>query len=141
MCKKINEIFFYAKVVLLLVVFGITMYIMFSMNAFYDNYFVNVILLFIPFVFTLMTFILSFFTTKGSKNLFFNIACFVALIALLYISIRTISDQNMIMWSKNKMNFYYFENQIKQFKILLYLMFGVNLLLLLKKKKYADNDV
>ena len=141
MLKKINIFFFYSKIVLLLVAFALEMYIIFSMNALDNGTYGTFLMMMLPFILVLLTFVFSFFFENGKKHLFYNISSFIAIIAIIMICVRTISDSNMVMWSKWKMNLYFFENNISEIKIMLYLMFGCNILLFMKKeKKYADNN-
>ena len=135
MLKLINKFTFYFKVILLIIIFTLTLYIMLSMNSYYNgNKLIDLILMCLPFFLMLIVFVVSFFFNEGDKNTFFNVGSMLALIAILIIDFRTIFDKNMVMWIKGNMNFYYFENQILQMKILSYAIFIGNVFLLLNEK-------
>ncbi len=135
MLDLINKILFYCKTFILLFVFTLTLYILLSMNAYYGNGISNILMIGIPLLMVLIIFVISFFFKEGDNNTFFNVACILSLIAILIIDIRTIIDKNMVLWVRGNMNFYYFQNQIKQIKILSYCIFIGNLLLIYKERK------
>ena len=139
MLKKISLISFYLKVILLLVTFSFTMYIIFSKNALSMVTASDFVLIMIPFTLTLLCFILSFFFTRGRDNTFFNVSCLVAIFSLMVMCIRTISDSNMVMWNKWQMNIYFFDQQIEEFKLLLYLMSIGNIILIFKVDSSDEN--
>ena len=134
MYDLINKILFYAKTIVLLVVFSLTLYIAFMMQDYYGNQIYNLVSLFVPMLLILIIFVVSFFFQEGNNNIFFNVSCFGALLAIAIIGYRTIFDKNMLMHVEGNLNFYYFQNQIKQIKILSYLIFLGNLFLIYKEK-------
>ena len=134
MLKLINKIFFYLKFFLLLFVFVLTLYIMLSMNSYYGNQIKDLLLISLPLFLVLVMFVISLSFKEGDDNTFFNVSCLLALIAILIIDYRTILDKNMVMWLKGNMNFYYFQSQITQIKILSYSIFFGNIFLIFKEK-------
>ena len=135
MKKIINSLLFYSKIILLLVAFTLTLYIIFSMNAYYQNNAVNILLIGIPLFLVLLMFVLSIFNDNIKDNLLFNLSCFLAIVAIIIIDYRTIFDSNMVLWIDSKMNFYYFSSTLKVVKLLSYLIFIGNILLFLKERK------
>ena len=135
MLKVIDKILFYFKVIVHVAVFVLVLYIMLMMNDYYGNSFSNIVSLFIPMLLVLVGFVVSFFFNKGNKNIFFNIANTIALLSIMVICLRTLFDKNMVMGIKDNINYYYFQNQIIQIKILGYMIFMGNVLLIYKDKK------
>lgn len=134
MIEMINKVMFYFKLILLLLVFTLTLYILFSMYDYYKTGFWNLILISLPLLLSLIMFVLSFFFKVGDDKTLFNVGCILALIAILIIDYRSIFDKNMVLWVKGKINFYYFQNQITQIKILCYSIFIGNLVLFYQKR-------
>ena len=137
--KILNRIIFFTKVFLLLIDFVLTLYIMLMMNSVYQNEIVSLLFTCLPLFCVLIIFVISFFFKEGDNNTIFNISSLLALITILIIAYRTIFDQNMVMWIKSNMNFYYFRNQIKIIKILGYSIFIGNLLIIYHDKKLKKN--
>lgn len=127
MTKLINKVLFLIKIILLLLDFILTLYIMLMLNSMREGELGILITTCIPLLLVLIIFVVSFFFRKGNDNLLFNVSTILALLVILVIGIRTIFDQNMTMWIKDKMNFYYFRNQIDLIKILCYSIFFGNL--------------
>ena len=94
----------------------------------------SIIMVFIPMVLVLISFVINFFFDKGNKNILFNLANFIVLLSILIICLRTLFDKNMIMGIKENINFYFFQNHLKQIKILCYLIFIGNGLILFQEK-------
>ena len=130
MLKLINRLLFFSKIIILLIDFVLTLYIMLMMNSIYNNGVLDIIMTCFSLFLILVIFVVSLIFKKGEDNIFFNISSFFALVTILIIDFRTIFDQNMVMWIKGNMNFYYFRNQLKIIKILGYLVFLGNLLVL-----------
>jgi len=134
MFDLINKVLFYIKVILLLLTLTLTLYILLAMNDYYGNEIVNLILICLPLLLVLIIFTVSFIFKDGDNNLFFNIASFIALIAILIIDLRAILDKNMVLWIRGNLNFYYFQNQMMQIKILSYCIFVGNVLVIYNEK-------
>lgn len=134
MLKVLNRILFYGKILFLLIVFTITLFICFRMQEYYQNQIWAIIRLFIPLFLTLSVFIVSFFFKEGDNNTLFNVACILAFVAIIIIDFRSLLDKNMLLLIEGNANFYYFQNQIIQIKILCYCIFFGNILLICKEK-------
>ena len=135
MIQLINRVLFYGKTILLLISFSLVMYISFSWCDYYNYSLINILSIFIPFLMVLIIFVVSYFFNNTNNDLIFNLGCFLSLLGIIIISLRTILDTNMILWVKGNMNFYFFESQLKQIKILCYLIFIGNLLIIYKERK------
>lgn len=131
----INKVLFYLKIFLLLISFSIIMYILFMMYTDYDISILRILLMFLSFFLVLVIFVVSLFFNVGYKNTMLNVASFLSLVAIFIISYRTLFDQNMVMWVKHRVNYYYFENQMFQIEILCWSIFIGNFLLIYKERK------
>ena len=130
MLNLINKILFYGKIILHIIVFCLTLYILFRMYDYYKDNVMNIFMVFLPMLLVSIVFVISFFFDKGNKNVFFNLANFLVLLSIAIICLRTMFDKNMIMGIKDGINYYYFQNQIREIKLLCYLMFLGNSLLI-----------
>ena len=130
MLNLINKILFYGKIILHIIVFCLTLYILFRMYDYYKDNVMNIFIFFLPMLLVSIVFVISFFFDKGNKNVFFNLANFLVLLSIAIICLRTMFDKNMIMGIKDSINYYYFQNQIREIKLLCYLMFLGNSLLI-----------
>lgn len=134
MLNLLNKMFFYGKIFLHIIVFSISLYILLMMHDRYNFSAFSIIMVFIPMVLVLISFVINFFFDKGNKNILFNLANFIVLLSILIICLRTLFDKNMIMGIKENINFYFFQNHLKQIKILCYLIFIGNGLILFQEK-------
>lgn len=134
MLNMINKILFYAKIILLLFDFTITLYIMLMMQDYYGGNIGMIVSTFLPLFLVLIIFVVSLSFKKGSNNTLFNVVCLLAFISIAIIDCRTIFDKNMVLWVRGNLNFYYFENQIGQIRVFSYLIFLGNLILVYKEK-------
>ena len=130
MLKVINRILFFSKIIILLFDFSLTLYIMLMLNSYKEGELLNLIFICLPMLLTLIIFVVSFFFHKGTDNLIFNICSILALFTIFIIDIRTLFDENMVMWLKGNLNFYYFKNHIMLIKSMCYMIFIGNLLLI-----------
>lgn len=151
MLKILNKVFLYIKVLLLLISFVLSIYIMINMyynlekNPFgeYMKEFLGVLL---PFVFLLILFVINIVgkQKKVNDNLFYNLTCVLVLSSIIYMGYRAMFDQNLILWHKTDfhMAFEYFADQISQIKVMLYGLAVANLFFIvesmLSKKKFLE---
>ena len=133
MDKIINRILFYGKIILLLITFSITLYILLIRMDTNNLSAWTIFPLFIPLLLVLIAFIFGLFLNIGRDNLFFNIVCLLVLLAIIIIDYRTIFDNNII--SVTKININYFDMYTNKIKIMLYLMLISNILLVIYEKK------
>lgn len=133
MIKLLNKIFFYTKIVFLLISFIITLYILLIRMDTNGLSAWSIFPLFIPMFFVLIVFVFSFFLNIGNDNIVFNLACVLALLAIIIIDYRTVFDSNII--SSVKINLNFFDTMTNKIKIMLYLTFISNILLMISEKK------
>ena len=133
MDKVINKILFYIKIIFLLIAFTITLYISFMKIDTYELSILSMLPIFIPLLLVSIVFIFSLFLNIGKNNTFFNIVGVLVLLAIIIIDYRTLFDNNII--SKTKLNFIFFDSLVLKMKIMLYLTFISNILLIIYEKK------
>ncbi len=133
MDKVINKILFYIKIIFLLIAFTITLYILFMKMDTYELSILSILPMFIPLLLLLIVFIFSLFLNVGKDNTFFNIVGVLVLLAIIIIDYRTLFDNNII--SKTKLNFIFFDTLVIKMKIMLYLTFISNILLIIYEQK------
>lgn len=130
MIKLLNRILFFSKIILLLFDFVFTLYIMLMLNSNTEGELLNLIVTCLPFLLTLIVFVVSFFFNRGVNNMIFNICSILALITIFIIDFRALFDENMVMWLKGNLNFYFFKNNVRLIKLLCYMIFTGNLILI-----------
>ena len=133
MINLINKILSYAKIILLLIAFTVTLYILFLRMDYSELSILSLFPLFFPLLLVLTIFVFSYFLNKGNDNIFYNIACVLVLIAIIVVDYRTIFDKNII--SIYNINVSYFNSLTLKIEVMLYLTFIGNLMLILKEKK------
>ena len=124
MKKVINKIFYYAKFVLFIIAFALSLYILLKMSMRLNKGYVDVVYTFIPYIILLLLFILNAFIRNKNinDNLFYNISCCLVFFVNIIVSLRSIFDCNMIL---NKIygysiNFAFFNDYLSFNKILFY---------------------
>ena len=99
----------------------------------YELSILSMLPIFIPLLLVSIVFIFSLFLNIGKNNTFFNIVGVLVLLAIIIIDYRTLFDNNII--SKTKLNFIFFDSLVLKMKIMLYLTFISNILLIIYEKK------
>ena len=133
MIKLFNRILFYTKVIFLLISFVVTFYILLMKMDYNNSGILSTMPVFIPLFCVLIVFVFSFFLNKGDSNLIFNISCVLVLLAIIIIDYRTLFDKNIISITEIKFN--YFDIETSKIKLMLYLTFVGNLMLIIKEFK------
>ncbi len=133
MNKLINNILYYLKIIMLLITFTVTLYILLIKMDVYELSALSIFPLFIPLLLLLIVFVFSLFLNIGKSNLFFNFVCILVLLSIMIIDYRTLFDSNII--SKTKININFFDLSLVRIKIMLYLTFISNVLLMIYEKK------
>lgn len=139
MDNLINKILFYIKIILLLIAFTVTLYILLIRMDTNGLSTLSIFPLFIPLFLVLMAFVFSFFLNIGKNQVVFNVVCVLVLLAIIFIDYRAIFDSNII--SKTKINLNYFDIQMDKIKIMLYLTFFSNILLAINERKKDVNKI
>lgn len=155
MINIINKLFMFLKILLLIVAFGLTLYIILYMyyslgKQPFGNDLLDFVQNLIPFVLLLILYMLNIALKQKTvnDNIFYNITCFLVTVTILFIGYRAMCDQNMILWHKTDyhINFDYYADQLFQIKAMLYGLviangFLIGEHLLSKKKKVIEfND-
>lgn len=138
MKKIFNALFYFLKFILLIVAFGLSLFILIRMNIRLEKNIISVLPEFVPFIILLIVFIINmFFKQVGvTKNLFYNLTCCLAFATIICVSLRAIFDTNMVLNGKYGygIDFNFFDNFIAYMKIMLYGLLVANVLLMFGKK-------
>lgn len=135
MIKIINVIFSVLKVILLLVSFIFTFFIIMNMYNRLEKEFIGAIFNFIPFLILFILFAINIIFRQKSVNgcLFYNITCCMVFSVILFSVYRTFFDENMVAMIRlgYDINFNYFADVIAPMKAMLYVLSISNVLLML----------
>ena len=143
MVKIFNKIFSILKLLLLVASFVLSLYIMLNMYESlekdpFGKDFMEFIGVLIPFFCLLIVYVINItFKQKSiNDNIFYNITCFIILLTILYMGIRSLMDSNLVLWHKTAyhINFDYFADQIFQIKAMLFGLFVTDILLIIEGK-------
>lgn len=144
MIKIFNGLLNVLKVLMLLVCFVLTFYIIIRMYQRLDKDLVGSVFNFIPFVLLFILFCINFILRQKqvNQNIFYNVTCVLVFAMLGFCIYRTFYDRNMIVLTRlgYDINFNYFADVIAPMKVLLYGLSVSNILLMVsgptsKKKK------
>ncbi len=149
MIKVINGIFSFLKVILLLVTFVFTFFIIINMYRRLEKNVMDSFANFIPFflLFTLFAINIIFRQKSVNNCLFYNITCCLVFAMLLFSIYRTFFDRNMVVMIRlgYDINFNYFADMIAPMRAMLYILSVSNVLLMVegihyesKKKEVID---
>ena len=149
MKRLINGLCSFLKYVLLIVSFGLTLFIILRMYVRLNKSLDESIVIFLPYILLLMLFVInSIFKREGiTKNLFYNLTAALVFATNVYVCYRAIFDKNMLFNGIQKMgvNFNYFNDYLSFNRIMLYGLIGANLVFMLlpvsKKKKVVVDSV
>ena len=141
MIKILNTILSYLKVLLLLVTFVFSFFIIINMYQRLEKNMINAIFNFIPFILFAINII---FKQKSVNNcLFYNVTCCLVFLMLLFSIYRTFCDKNMIAIIRlgYNINFNYFADVIAPMKAMLYILSVSNVLLMLEDFHFVPKKV
>lgn len=147
MKRLINGLCSFLKYILLIVSFGLTLFIILRMYIRLNKSLDESIVIFLPYILLLMLFVInSIFKREGvTKNLFYNLTATLVFATNVYVCYRAIFDKNMLFNGIQKMgvNFNYFNDYLSFNRIMLYGLIGSNLVFMLlpvsSKKKVVAN--
>lgn len=146
MKKILNTVFLILKFILLIISFGMSLYIVFSMYSRVGKNFTESIPIFIPYVIILMFFFMNitFRQKQVNNNIFYNLTCCLVFVSICLVCFRAILDKNMLLNEimGYNINFSYFADFITFMKIMLYGLIISNILFMIKfkqKKKIESN--
>ena len=144
MIKMINGLFGILKMILLLVCFVLTFYIIVNMYNRLEKNLVDSIGNFIPFVLLFIAFAVNFVLKQKAvnQNLFYNITCCLVFGMILFAIYRTFNDRNMVVMIRMgyNMNFNYFADVLAPIRVMLYGLFASNVLLMLTESKIFKEE-
>ena len=136
MTKVINAIFSFLKVILLLVCFVFTFFIIVNMYRRLEKNMMDAITNFIPFILLFILFAINMiFRQKSVNNCFFyNITCCLVFSMILFAVYRTFFDRNMVVMIRlgYDINFNYFADIIAPMRAMLYILCVCNILLMIE---------
>lgn len=145
MIKILNTILSYLKVLLLLVTFVFSFFIIINMYQRLEKNMINAIFNFIPFILLFILFAINIIFKQKSVNncLFYNVTCCLAFLMLLFSVYRTFCDKNMIAIIRlgYNINFNYFADVIAPMKAMLYILSVSNVLLMLEDFHFVPKKV
>lgn len=145
MIKIVNTIFSYLKVLLLLVSFVFSFFIIINMYRRLEKDMIDAIFNFIPFVLLFILFAINIiFKQKSVNNCFFyNITCCLVFAMLLFAVYRTFFDRNMVVMIRlgYDINFNYFADVIAPMRAMLYILSISNVLLMLEDFHFKPKKV
>lgn len=139
MSRTINFIFSLLKILLLLVSFVLTFYIIINMYQRLEKNMVDAIKNFIPFILLFILFSLNFVLKQKSVNscFFYNLTCCLVFTLILIAGYRTFFDKNMVVMVRlgYGINFNYFADIIAPMRAMLYMLCLSNVLLMIEGYK------
>lgn len=147
MKKILNIIFLILKFILLIISFGMSLYIVFSMYSRVGKNLIESLPIFIPYVIILMFFFmnLTFKQYQVNNNIFYNLTCCLVFSSICLACFRAILDKNMLLNEimGYNINFSYFADFIVFMKIMIYGLIISNILFIIKfkSKKKIENNV
>lgn len=142
MKKIFNGLFYVLKFLLLIVAFGISIFILIRMNIRLEKDITTIIPILLPFLFVFILFIVNMiFKQVGiTKNIFYNLTCCLVLITIIFVGYRSIFDTNMVLNQRYGygIDFNFFDNFIAYMNIMLYGLVLSNILFMFREKN--DNE-
>ena len=141
MLKIFNGLLNVLKMIMLLICFVLTFYIIIRMYQRLDKPFIGSISNFIPFIVLFILFCVNFIFIKKqvNQNVFYNVTCVLVFSMLGFCIYRTFFDKNMIVLTRlgYDINFNYFADVIAPMKVLLYTLSVTNVLLIISGMNFS----
>jgi len=136
MIKVINAILSFLKVILLLVCFVLSFFIIINMYRRLEKNVVDSIFNFIPFILLFILFAINMIFKQKSVNkcFFYNVSCCLVFVMILFAAYRTFFDRNMVVMIRlgYDINFNYFADVIAPMRAMLYILCVCNVLLMVE---------
>lgn len=143
MVKIINGLLNVLKVIMLLLCFVFTFYIIVNMYNRLGKNLIDSISNFIPFILLFILFSINFIFKQKSVNqcTFYNVTCCLVFLMLLFSVYRAFNDKNMIMVIRlgYNINFNYFSDMIAPMRFMLYTLSFSNILLMVTDFKIFNS--
>lgn len=145
MIKIFNGLLNVLKMIMLLVCFVLTFYIIIRMYQRLEKDLVKSIFNFIPFFLLFILFCVNFiFKQKQvTQNTFYNVTCIIVFAMLGFAIYRTFYDKNMLVLTRlgYDINFNYFADIIAPMKVLLYGLSVSNILLMISGMEFNKKKI
>lgn len=147
MKRIINGLFSFLKYVLLILAFGLTLFIILRMYTRLSKTLNDAVFVFLPYAILLLLFILNICLKREAvtKNIFFNITASLVFSVNIFVCLRAILDRNMLFNVIQKMdvNSNYFDNYLSFNQIMLYGLILADIIFMFvpntKKKKVSSS--
>lgn len=144
MIKILNIFLNLLKVIMLLICFVFTFYIIMRMYERLGKDLAGSIQNFIPFILLFILFSINFVLRQKEVNecIFYNVTCCLVMVMLLFCIYRTLNDEYMVMSIRlgYNINFNYFADIIAPMRFMLYGLSVSNLLLMLSGMKIFNKS-
>lgn len=138
MKKILNTFFCFFKFILLILSFGISLYIILSMYKRIDKNIIESLPVFIPYIVLLLLFFINISLNQKTvnQNIFYNLTCCFVFGCVCMIGIRAILDDNMLLNEimGYNINFSYFSDFISFMKIMIYGLIISNICFMIHEK-------
>lgn len=142
MKRIFNGLFYWLKFILLIAGFGLTLFVFIRMNMRLEKSIMSILPYFIPFLLLLILFVINaIFKQEGiTKNVFYNLTCCLAFSTIIFVSLRSILDTNMVLNGKYGygVDFNFFDNFVAYINIMLYGLIIANILFMFREK--SENE-
>ncbi len=138
MKQIINILFAFLKFILLLLATGLIFYGLLVTFSRLDKPVTEAIPTLLPFILLLIAFVINLLAKQRqiNRNLFYNIVCVLVLSAVIFIGYRAKFDTGMVLYQKYGINYNpsYLADNLGTIKLMIYLLFASNVLLMFTKK-------
>lgn len=145
MKKILNTIFFVLKFILLILSFGLSIYIILSMYKRIEKDIIEALPIFIPYAILLLLFFINIVLDQKTvnKNLFYNLTCCLVFGCICLVGLRAILDKNMLLNEimGYNINFSYFGDFISFMKIMIYGLIVSNICFMIHEKEPEELEI
>lgn len=144
MKRLLNLLFSFLKYILLLIAFGLSLFLVLKLNARLDKNIKDSISVFIPYILLFILFILNICLDRKyvKKNIFYNITCCLVCATNIVVAYRAMFDTNMVFNSiqKSGVNFNYFNDYLSFNNIMLYGLSIANIVFMIIPNNYDSKE-
>lgn len=145
MIKIINKLMYILKLLLLLVSFGFTFYIVIFMYQRLDKSLVQAIPVFLPYLLLFILFAVNMIMDQKvvKDNFFYNFTCCLVFVLFIYVGYRAVGDNFMVAKIRlgYNINFNYYSDMISPLQVMLYALSAANVFLMFTKEKKKVREV
>lgn len=142
MKKILNTFFCFFKFILLILSFGISLYIILSMYKRIEKNIIESLPIFIPYIILLLLFFINITLNQKTvnHNIFYNLTCCFVFGCIGIVGVRAILDDNMLLNEimGYNINFSYFSDFISFMKIMIYGLIISNICFMTHEKDKED---